>query len=101
MTIFTLLVAEAALYKGQREFVKSCVKCHKSGQEFVATKKRIEWEKFMYSKGKKLVDVHLKSSEVKESHIYFKSREFYKKIQHLEQFLLEYAKDSGNVPACN
>ena len=32
---------------------------------------------------------------------YFKSSTYKKKTKHLKQFLVEYAKDSGNVPACN
>lgn len=101
LSIFTLFNAQAAIYKGQREFVKNCVGCHKSGQEFVARKKKIEWEKFLHHKGEKLADIHLKSLKAQESHTYFNSREFYNKTKHLEQFLLEYAKDSGNIPACN
>ena len=29
------------------------------------------------------------------------SNKYTKKSKHLKQFVIEYAKDSGNVPACN
>jgi len=101
--ILTSLSASAAVYKGQRIFVKKCVKCHKGGQAFVATKKKRTWKKLMKKKGKKLASIHIKSKDpkAKKSKKYFKSRRYKKKSKHLKQFLVEYAKDSGNVPACN
>lgn len=101
--VLTSLTSNAAIYKGQREFVKRCVKCHKAGQAFVATKKKREWKKLMSKKGEKLAEIHLESSDpkAKKSQRYFKGRKFSKKARHLKQFLMEYAKDSGNVPACN
>ena len=101
--ILTSLSSSAAVYKGQRVFVKKCVKCHKAGQQFVATKKKRTWKKLMKKKGKKLAQIHLKSKDrkAKKSKKYFKSRRYKKKSKHLKQFLMEYAKDSGNVPACN
>ncbi len=57
----------------------------------------------MAKKGQKLAEIHLDSSDpkAKKSQRYFKGRKFTKKAKHLKQFLMEYAKDSGNVPACN
>jgi len=40
LSIFASCALDAAVYKGQNEFVKKCVKCHKAGQAFVATKKK-------------------------------------------------------------
>jgi len=103
MFILTSLTSNAAVYKGQRIFVKKCVKCHRDGQQFVASKKKKEWKRLMKKKGRKIAQIHLKSKneKTKKSHKYFKSRKFKKKSKHLKQFLMEYAKDSGNVPACN
>lgn len=101
--VLTSFSANAAVYKGQKEFVKKCVKCHKAGQEFVSTKKKREWTAFMKDKGQKLADIHLESEDKKAepSHEYFSDKAFTKKTKHLKDFLLEYASDSGNVPACN
>jgi len=101
LTIFSLTSANAALYKGQRIFVKKCIKCHDSGQSFVSEYKMKKWKKWMKKKGKPLASLHLKSKKSKKSWKYFKSKKYSKKSKHLKQFLIEYAKDSGNVPACN
>ena len=101
LTIFTLTSSDAAIYKGQRIFIKKCLKCHKSGQNFIAKYKMRKWKKLMRKKGKALAEIHLKSKKAKKSWKYFKSRKYARKSKHLRQFLVEYAKDSGNVPACN
>jgi len=101
LTIFSLTSSNAAIYKGQRVFVKKCLKCHEGGQEFVAKYKIKKWKKWMKKKGKGLAKLHLKENEAKKSWKYFKSKKYSKKTKHLKQFVVEYAKDSGNVPACN
>jgi hypothetical protein len=100
-SILCLSPVSAAVYKGQRVFVKKCVKCHDAGQAFIAKKKIRTWKKLMKKKGKPLADLQLKSQKAKESWNYFKSSTYYRKSRHLKQFLVEYAKDSGNVPACD
>jgi uncharacterized membrane protein YgaE (UPF0421/DUF939 family) len=101
LTILSLTTADAAIYKGQRVFIKKCLKCHKSGQNFVSKYKAKKWKKWMKKKGKPLAELHLKNKKAKKSWKYFKSKRYYRKSKHLRQFLVEYAKDSGNVPACN
>jgi hypothetical protein len=93
--------SNAAIYKGQKVFVKECVSCHSGGQAFLAKKNIREWKKLMDDKGKPLADLHLKNQEAKESWSFFESNNYEKNSKNLEQFLVEYAKDSGNVPACN
>ena len=92
---------EAAVYKGQKIFVKKCVTCHEAGQAFIAKKKIRQWKKIMLQNGKPLADLHLASSKAENSWDYFQSKKYYRDSKHLKQFLIEYAKDSGNVPACN
>lgn len=96
-------VCDAALYKGQREYVKRCVKCHKAGQAFIATKTQKVWKAYMKNSGEKLADVHMALPDNPEEklHEYFSSELFSRNSTHLKQFLVEYAKDSGNVPACD
>lgn len=93
--------ASAAVYKGQKYFVKNCVECHDSGQAFVSDYKMKKWKKWFNKKGKPLAQLHLKSQKAEESHKYFSSKAFAKQSKHLKDFMVEYAKDSGNVPACN
>lgn len=99
--ILSLSPLSAAVYKGQKIFVKKCVKCHDEGQGFIAKKKIKTWKKLMKKKGKPLADLHLKNKKAKKSWSYFESNTYSKKSKHLKQFLVEYAKDSGNVPACD
>lgn len=94
-------VCEAAVYKGQREFHKKCKKCHRDGQEIAATYKRRTWKKMMKNKGQGLAELHLNNEKAKKSWKYFKSKKYQKKAKHIKDFMIEYAKDSGNVPACN
>ncbi len=91
----------AAVYKGQKVFIKKCVECHHKRQTFVSSKTIYEWENLMRNNGIGLAYTHLKEEKAKKSWEYFKSSGYTKKAKHLEDFLLEYAKDSGNVPACN
>ncbi len=91
---------QAAAYKGQRIFAKRCVKCH-GRQDFIESKTRRQWKKLMRKKGKKLAELHLSNPKAKKSWKYFKSKRFHRKAKHLRDFLVEYAKDSGKVPACN
>lgn len=100
-TAFAYTSLNAAVYKGQREYAKKCRDCHKNGQKIAATYKKLEWNKLFRDKGQGLAEAHLNDSEAKESWKYFKSKNFSKKAKHLQDFMLEYAKDSGNVPACD
>lgn len=105
---FALLLAafiptslSAATYKGQKIYIETCKECHKGGQDVAGSKKQREWQKLMENKGEKLADLHLKSKKAEPSWSYFNDRGYTKDAKHLEDFLTEYAKDSGNVPACN
>ena len=104
LAILLLLLASslsAAVYKGQRVFVRKCLQCHDKGQAFVALKSQDDWEELMLDKGLTLKEIHLKDDKSKKSWKYFKSTKYTKKTKHLKDFLVEYASDSGNVPACN
>jgi phosphopentomutase len=105
LAAFFLLVAvssvNAATYKGQKVYIDNCKDCHGGGQEIAGAKVARTWEKFMDNKGQKLADVHLSSKKAEASHEYFESKKYTKDSKHLADFLEEYSRDSGNVPACN
>ena len=94
---------EAAVYKGQKAYVKKCRKCHGGGQKIAASKRMKDWKKLLNkkNKGSLLAQVHLDSDKAKKSWNYFNSKKYRKRARHLRDFMVEYAKDSGNVPACN
>lgn len=94
-------VLSAATYKGQKVYIDTCKVCHGGGQAFAGSKKQRAWEKLMDNKGEKLAEIHTSSKKAQASWEYFASRVYSKDARHLEDFLVEYASDSGNVPACN
>ena len=101
ITVLGLGTAEAAVYKGQKVYIKKCRKCHGGGLEVAASKKKRTWKKLMKNKGAALAKLHLENKKAKKSWKYFESKKYKKRARHLKDFMIEYAKDSGNVPACN
>jgi len=99
--ILSLSSLNAATYKGQKIYMDSCKDCHGGGQALAASKNTRTWEKIMDKKGEQLADIHLSSKKAQLSWEYFGDKKFNKDSKHIEDFLTEYAKDSGNVPACN
>jgi cytochrome c5 len=101
LTVLGLGSADAAVYKGQKVYIKKCRKCHGGGLEVAASKKKRTWKKLMKNKGEGLAKLHLENKKAKASWKYFESKKYTKRAKHLQDFMVEYAKDSGNVPACN
>ncbi len=101
ITVLGLGSADAAVYKGQKVYIKKCRKCHGGGLEVAASKKKRSWKKIMKHKGEGLAKLHTDNKKAKKSWKYFESKKYRKRAKHLKDFLVEYAKDSGNVPACN
>lgn len=99
--IFFHLSLNAAIYKGQKVFVKECIGCHKNALVFLSSKDAKTWEALMDKKGENLAKEHLKDTGAEKSWKYFDSDKYTKKSKHLKQFLMEYSKDSGKVPALN
>lgn len=96
ITFFSHL--NAAVYKGQMEFLAECIGCHHKPFLFLETKTKSWWKKEMSEKGKSVAYIHIKSLKAKDSWKYFRSKQYSKKARHLSDFLQEYAKDSGNIP---
>ena len=105
---FTVLVGcalglpslDAALYKGQKLYVMKCRSCHGLGQVFITSKTQAEWTALMKNNGARIVNIHLKSDEAAETHDYFKGDGWKRNSRHIREFMIEYAADSGNIPAC-
>ena len=92
--------ADAAIYKGRMAYVEDCQSCHGKGDVLLASKTKSEWETLMQDQGRGLAKRHLSSKKSIKSWEYFDSPIYVKKSRHLKDFLVEYAKDSGNVLAC-
>ena len=82
--ILSLTTLNAAVYKGQREYVKKCRECHGDGQKLMASKEQYEWKMLMKNKGLPLADLHLGNEEAKDSWKYFSGKGFKKKARHLD-----------------
>lgn len=106
MVLFAGLIASssllnAAAYKGQNIYTDTCKQCHGGGQEYAGSKRIKAWEKTMEDI-EKVSEKHLKSKKAADSVPYFENKKQWKKdSKHIQDFLIEYAKDSGNVPACD
>jgi len=91
-------LCEASVVKGQRAYMKLCKKCHKSGGKLAPSHTRAEWEDYFANDAKLLKEAHQNDKAAMEK---LTSKRFEKSLRHLLQFFVKYAKDSGNVPACN
>ncbi|MBN2894964.1 MAG: cytochrome c [Campylobacterales bacterium] len=101
LAAFAFSGAQAHVYKGQKEYIKNCKECHAVGKDMANSKTQRDWEKLLSEQGTTLANLHLKNQEAEASHDYFSSRKYEKNVNHLLDFLKEFAKDSGNVPACD
>ena len=97
----TITSGNAAVYKGQKVYIEECRKCHPSGQEISYSRDKSQWKELMENKGDGLAKLHTSSKEAKKSWTYFESKQYSKRSRHLKDFMMEYAKDSGKVPACD
>jgi hypothetical protein len=101
LTVVTLSSSSAAIYKGQNVFSKHCLVCHTNGQATVSSKTKSEWSALLADDGSELSKIHFTNKKAQSSWKYFYSASYKKRVKHLKDFLIEYAKDSGNIPACN
>ena len=98
--ILSLLSVYASVYKGQKYFKKKCLSCHGKALVFVTEKNYQQWQEYLSENGDVLYEVHEESEEAKASMKYFNSNKFRRSIGHFSDFFLEYASDTGNIPAC-
>ena len=109
----------AAVYKGQKVYIKKCRICHEGGEKVATQKTMKAWQEYFQNKGANIAATHMdkpsvakaisklhakgKARKLSKARLenYFLSSKFQKKSRHLKDFLMQYAKDSGNVPACN
>lgn len=99
-TMIFAVNADAAIYKGRIVYKQVCQSCHPKNDSLVTSKTQAEWRVVMQDKGIGLAKLHFSSKETKRAWEYFSSDTYAKECRHLEDFLVEYAKDSGNVLAC-
>ena len=100
LAALTLSVAQADINKGKKYYLKSLKAKfdNMNGTRFAALHTQDEWEELFEENGKQFI--------IKYSSTYPKAAKFlqnpknWKKLQHIRDFAIEYANDSGNVPSC-
>ncbi len=94
-------VMDAAVYKGRKYYKNDCRPCHSMGDELSTSKTQDEWMALMDHNGIALATIHRSNKSAKDSLAYFNGKYYPKKARHLKDFLVEFASDSGNIPACD
>lgn len=92
-------VLMADVKKGQKHYLKTFKSKFKlNGTKFAALHTQDEWTELFVNEGegfkKEFIQTYPKSKKTLER------PNIWKKLQHLKDFAIEYASDSGKVPTC-
>lgn len=105
LVIFILLISlspvDASVYKGLKYFKQKCLHCHGKALEFVTHRSYDQWAEYLDADGGVLYDMHEKSADAVTAMEYFNGHKYRKSVKHFRDFFLEYASDTGNIPACD
>lgn len=96
--VSTSALADAA--KGQKYYLKFLKKkTGLNGGEFATKHTQAEWQDLFANGGAKFIEKY--SAEYPDASKFFNGDKFKNKyMQHISDFLINYASDSGNVPSC-
>jgi hypothetical protein len=93
----TALMADVK--KGQKFYLKSYKsKFHMNGTKFAALHTQEEWTALFANKGEGFIKEF--SERYPNAQKTLAKPNAWKKLQHVKDFAIEYANDSGNVPSC-
>jgi mono/diheme cytochrome c family protein len=99
--VFALVAPlSASVYKGQKYFKKNCLSCHGKALAFVTAKRYDKWLEYLDENGEVMLKIHQNSPEAAPAMDYFNSEKYRESMEHFKDFFLEYAADTGNIPAC-
>lgn len=99
ITALTISMAHADVKKGQKIYLKTFKsKFHVSGAKFAAEHTQDEWEELFEDNGEEFIKVY--SEKYPKAEKFLKNPKNWKKLEHVRDFVIEYASDSGNVPSC-
>ena len=92
-------VLMADVKKGQKHYLKTFKSKFKlNGTKFAALHTQDEWTELFKNEGegfkKEFIQAYPKSKKTLER------ANIWKKLQHVKDFAIEFANDSGNVPSC-
>ncbi len=102
LIIIVLLFSSTAIAdvnKGKRYYMKSLKqKFRMNGLEFTQLHTAQEWRALFEEEGKGFISEF--SRKYPEQKAFLDDPKLWKKLQHVRDFAIEYAKDSGNIPSC-
>jgi len=91
--------AVADINKGKRYYMKNFKQKFKmNGLDFVQLHTQAEWRVLFADEGKGFIIEFSKKYPKQEK--FLKNPKTWKKLQHVGDFAIEYASDSGNTPSC-
>ena len=94
----TPLLADAN--KGKKIFMKKFKsKVKMKGADFAGLHTQDEWKALFENKGEGFIEVY--SKKYPKASKAMTGKKSWKKLEHLGDFLVMYASDSGNVPSCD
>jgi len=101
--ILTFLLASslvADVEKGKRYYMKNFKQKFKiNGLDFVQLHTQAEWHALFEDKGKNFIVIFSKKYPKQKK--FLNDPKTWKKLQHVRDFAIEYANDSGKVPSCS
>ena len=93
----TSLMADPA--KGQKFYLKYMKDAAgMNGAQFAKEHTQAEWAELFDGNAEKFIDVYSKKYPALDE--FFKGDKFEKALEHIKDFCIEYASDSGKVPSC-
>jgi len=100
VTIFFLASSAVAdVNKGKRYYMKNFKQKFKmNGLEFVQLHTQAEWRALFADEGRGFIVEFSKKYPKREK--FLNNPKTWKKLQHVGDFAIEYASDSGNTPSC-
>ena len=104
MILITILLitttAIADVNKGKRYYMKNFKQKFKmNGLDFVQLHTQAEWRALFEDEGKGFIIEFSKKYPKQEK--YLNNPKTWQKLQHVGDFAIEYASDSGNTPSCS
>lgn len=97
--LFIASSAMADVNKGKRYYMKNFKQKFKmNGLDFVQLHTQAEWELLFEDEGRGFI-VEFSEKYPKQER-FLNDPKLWKKLQHVRDFAIEYASDSGNVPSC-
>ena len=97
--LFIATTATADVNKGKRYYMKNFKQKFKmNGLDFVQLHTQAEWRALFKDEGKGFIIEFSKKYPKQEK--YLNNPKTWQKLQHVGDFAIEYAKDSGKTPSC-